>query len=83
VGGLRKLEERVESGCGKNSNELTCCVKDGIEWVGEQLLASQEGLFCVMLIVIRCNDFDSYNGGNIQNSYSTIGFDESVYHSLS
>jgi len=30
------------------------------------------------LIVVHCNDFDSYNGGNIQSSYSVIGFDESV-----
>jgi hypothetical protein len=27
------------------------------------VLASQEGLFCVTLIVIHCNDFDSYNRG--------------------
>ena len=28
-----------------------------------ELLASQEGLFFVTLIVIHCNDFDSYNVG--------------------
>jgi hypothetical protein len=27
VGGLKKLG-RCESGCGENSNEPTCCVKD-------------------------------------------------------
>jgi len=46
-------------------------------------VASEEGLFCMTLIVVHCNDFDSYNGGNIQGSYSVISFDESVYHSLS
>jgi hypothetical protein len=51
--------------------------------VAEQLLASQEGTFSMTLIVIHCSDFDSYIGGNIQSSYSVIGFDESVYHSLS
>jgi hypothetical protein len=40
----------------------------GIEWVAEQLLASQEGIFCMTLIAIPCNDFDSYIGGNIQSS---------------
>jgi hypothetical protein len=28
VGGLKKLCEGCEWGCGGNSNELTCCVKD-------------------------------------------------------
>jgi hypothetical protein len=60
-----------------------CCVEDGIDWVAEQLLASQEGTFCISLTVIHCNVFDSYIGGNIQSSYSVIDFDESVYHSLS
>ena len=46
-------------------------------------MASEEGLFCMALIVVHSNDFASYNGGNIQSSYSGIGFDESVYHSLS
>ena len=55
----------------------------GIEWIAEQLLASQEGLFLVTLIVIHCNDFDSYKMGNLQISYSIIRFDASVYHSLS
>ena len=32
------------------------------------------------LIVVNCNDFDSYNGGNTQRSYSIISFDISVYH---
>ena len=31
------------------------------------------------LIIIHCNDFDSYNRGNLQSSYSIISFDESVY----
>ena len=45
-------------------------------------MASEEGFFSVTLIVIHCNDFNSYNGGNIQSYYSVISFDESVYHSL-
>jgi len=52
-------------------------------WVGEQLIASQEGIFSMTLTVIHCNDFDSYIGGNIQSSYTVIRFDESVYHYLS
>ena len=59
------------------------CRRQGIECVAEQLVASEEGLFCMTLIVVHCNDFDIYNGGNIQRSYSVIGLDESVYHSLS
>jgi len=59
------------------------CRRQGIECVAEQLVASEEGLFCMTLIVIHCNDFDSYIGGNIQSSYSVIDLDESVYHSLS
>ena len=59
------------------------CRRQGIECVAEQLVASEEGLFCMALIVVHCNDFDSYNVGNIQSSYSVISFDESVYHSLS
>jgi len=51
--------------------------------VAEQLVASEEGLFCIALIVVHCNDFDSYIGGNIQSSYSVISFEESVYRSLS
>jgi len=46
-------------------------------------VASEEGLFCMTLIVVHCNDFDSCNGGNIQSSYNVIGFGESVYHSSS
>jgi len=46
-------------------------------------VASEGGLFCMALIVVHCNDFDSCNGGNIQSSYSITSFDESVYHSLS
>ena len=57
--------------------------RQGIVWVAVQLLASQEGIFSMTLIVIHCNDFDSYIAGNIQSSCSVIGFDESVYHSLS
>jgi len=34
------------------------------------------------LIIIHCNGFDSYNGGNHQSSYSIISFDETVYYSL-
>ena len=34
------------------------------------------------LIIIYFNDFDSYNGGNLQSGYSIISFDESVYYSL-
>ena len=46
-------------------------------------MASEEGLFCMTLIVVHCNDFDSFNGVNIQSSYSVVSFGESVYHSLS
>jgi len=46
-------------------------------------VASEEGLFCMTLIVVHCNDFDSYSGGNIQSNYSVIDFDESVYRSFS
>jgi len=59
------------------------CRRQGIECVAEQLVASEEGLFCMTLIVVHCNDFDSYIGGNIQSSYRIISLDESVYHSLS
>jgi len=58
------------------------CRRQGIECVAEQLVASEEGMFCMALIVVHCNDFDSYIGGNIQNSYSVISFGEIVYHSL-
>ena len=58
------------------------CRRQGIECVAEQLVASEEGLFCMALIVVHCNDFDSYIGGNIQSSYSVIGFGESVNHPL-
>jgi hypothetical protein len=37
----------------------------------------------IIIISIPCNDFDNKNGGNLQNSYSSISFDEGVYHSLS
>ena len=30
------------------------------------------------LIVIHCNVIDSYSGGNLQSSYNTMSFDESV-----
>ena len=40
-------------------------------------MASEEGLFCMTLIVIHCNDFDSYIGGNFQSSCSFISFDDS------
>jgi len=46
-------------------------------------VASEEGLFCMTSIVVHCNDFNSYNVGNIQSSNSVIGFGENVYHSLS
>jgi len=36
------------------------CRRQGIEWVAEQLVASEEGLFCMTLIFIHFNDFDSY-----------------------
>jgi hypothetical protein len=58
------------------------CKRQGFEWVAEQLLASQEGIFSMTLIVIHCNDSDSYIGGNVQSSHSIISYDESVYHSL-
>jgi len=51
--------------------------------VAEQVLASQEGMFSLTLIFINYNDFDNYNLGNIQNSYSTISCDDSVHHYLS
>ena len=59
------------------------CKRHGIECVDEQLLATQEVLFSVTLIVIHCNGFTVHIGRNIHSSYSTISFDESVYHSLS
>jgi len=46
-------------------------------------VASEEGLFCMALIVVHCIDFDSYIGGNIRRCYSIISFVESVFHSLS
>jgi len=49
----------------------------------EQLVASEEGMFCMALIVLHFSDFDSYKGGNIQSSCSIISLDESVYHCLS
>ena len=58
------------------------CRRQGIECVAEQLVASEEGLFCMALIVVHYNDFDSYIGRNIQSSCSVIGFGESVNHSL-
>ena len=36
-------------------------IEQGIEWIAEQLLASEEGLFSMTLIPIHCNDFDTYN----------------------
>jgi hypothetical protein len=59
------------------------CKRQGIECVAELLLASQERIFSLTLIVIHCDDFDSYIGGNIQSSYSVISFDDGVYHFLS
>ena len=53
-----------------------------IEWVVEQLLATEEGLFSMTLIIIHCNDFDSYNEGNLQSNYSIISSDEIAYYSL-
>ena len=44
-----------ETGCGENSNEPTCSVKDGIELEADQLLASWEGLFTVTLVIIHFN----------------------------
>ena len=44
---------------------------------------SNEAVTLLTLIVVHCNDFDSYKAGNIQSSYSVTGFDESVYHSSS
>ena len=41
------------------------CRRQAIECVAEQLVASEEGLFCMTLIVVDCNDFDSYNGANM------------------
>jgi len=46
-------------------------------------VASEGGLFYMTLVVVHCNDFDSYIGGNIQSSYSFMSLDESVYDSLS
>jgi hypothetical protein len=46
------------------------CKRQGIECVAEQLLASQEGILSLTLIVIHCDDFDSYIGVNIESSYS-------------
>jgi len=59
------------------------CRRQGIECVAEQLVASEEGLFCMISIFIHFSDFDSCIVGNIQSSYSVFSFDESVYHSLS
>ena len=44
---------------------------------------SNEAVTLLTLLVVHYNDFDSYNGGNIQSSYSMISFDGTVYHSLS
>ena len=44
-------------------------------------MASEEGLFCMTLIVVHCYDFDGYNVGNIQKSNSVIGYDEIAYNS--
>ena len=46
----------------------------GIECVAEKLLASQEGLFSMTLFIINYSDFDSYNGWNLQRSYSIYHF---------
>ena len=54
------------------------CRRQGIECVAEQLVACEEGLFCMILIVVHSNDFDSYNGGNIQSIYGIISLDERV-----
>ena len=51
--------------------------------MAEQLLASQEGLFCIKSIFIHFNDFDLYILGNMQSRYIITSFDESVYHSSS
>jgi len=59
------------------------CKWQGIEWVAEQLSVSQVGLFSLTLVIINYSDFDGYNEGNLKNSYTTISFDESVYHFLS
>jgi len=40
--------------------------------VAEQLLASYEGLFSLTLIFIIYNNYDNYNGENIQKNYSTV-----------
>ena len=37
----------------------------------------------MILIVIHCSDFVSYNVENVQSSYSIISFDENVYYSFS
>jgi len=58
------------------------CRRQGIECVAEQLVASEEGLF-YMAFVVHCYDFDSYFGENVQNNFSVISFDESLYHPLS
>jgi len=42
------------------------CRRQGIECVAEQLVASEGGMFCMALIVVHCNNFDSYIGGNIK-----------------
>jgi hypothetical protein len=39
------------------------CKRQGIEWVAEQLLASEVGLLPVTLVVIQFSDFDSYSEG--------------------
>jgi hypothetical protein len=68
------------SSCCENSKELTCFVKD--KELNDQLIASQEGLFSMILVIVHCNGFNSYNVENVQRSYSIISFDESVYYSL-
>ena len=40
-------------------------IRQGIECVAEQLVASEGGLFCMTLIVVHCSDFDSYIGGKM------------------
>ena len=63
--------------------KVVFCKRQGLEWVAEQLLASEEKLFSIILIIIHCSDFGSYNVENEQNSYSITSFDEGVCCSFS
>jgi len=44
------------------------CRRHGIQCEAEQMVASQEGLFCMTFIFVHCYEFESYIGDNFQRS---------------